>query len=147
MPMRIKIKEPEPYDDTRNTKLLDNFCWDSEQYLDLNASSNEAKVNIAAMFLRGTAKLWWRNRVEDLVAGKIVEKIENLAKMKATLKAQFGPKKQAWIARNQLLALKHASKIESLHQGVHRAHVGDQRHARRRKTFPLHEWFGAMDAE
>jgi hypothetical protein len=34
MPMRIKIKEPEPYDGTHNAKLLGNFCWDIEQYLE-----------------------------------------------------------------------------------------------------------------
>jgi hypothetical protein len=40
MPMRIKIKEPEPYDGTHNAKLLGNFCWDIEQYLEqLNESS------------------------------------------------------------------------------------------------------------
>jgi hypothetical protein len=62
MPMRIKIKEPEPYDGTCNAKLLGNFCWDIEQYLEqLNKSSNKAKVNVVAMFLTGTAKLWWRN--------------------------------------------------------------------------------------
>jgi hypothetical protein len=30
MSMRIKIKEPEPYDDTHNAKLLGKFCWDIE---------------------------------------------------------------------------------------------------------------------
>ena len=33
-PMRIKVKEPEPFDGTRNTKLLGIFCWDVEQHLD-----------------------------------------------------------------------------------------------------------------
>jgi hypothetical protein len=62
MPMRIKIKEPEPYDGTHNAKLLGNFCWDIEQYLEqLNESLDEAKVNVAMMFLTGTTKLWWRN--------------------------------------------------------------------------------------
>jgi hypothetical protein len=43
----------------------------------LNGSSDEAKVNAIEMFLTGTAKLWWRNQVEDLAAGRIIEKIEN----------------------------------------------------------------------
>jgi hypothetical protein len=79
----------------------------------LNESSDEAKVNVATMFLTGTTKIWWRNRVEDLAAGRIIEKIENWVEMKATLKAQFGPGNQAWITRNQLLALKHAGKIQA----------------------------------
>jgi hypothetical protein len=33
--------------------------------------------------------------------------------MKAALKAQFGPGNQAWITRNQLLALRHTGKIHS----------------------------------
>jgi hypothetical protein len=65
------------------------------------------------MFLIGTAKLWWKNRVEDLVAGRTTEKIENWAEMKAALKAQFGLRNQAQMTRNQLLALRHAVKIQS----------------------------------
>jgi hypothetical protein len=75
--------------------------------------SDKAKVNVAMMFLTGTTKLWWRNQVEDLVAGRTIEKIENWAEMKATLKAQFGLGNQAWITRNQLLALKHTGKIQA----------------------------------
>ena len=33
-PMRIKIKEPNTYDGTCDAKLLGNFYWDAEQYLD-----------------------------------------------------------------------------------------------------------------
>jgi hypothetical protein len=53
----------------------------------LNESSEEAKVNSTKMFLEGIAKIWWRNRVEDLAVGRIVEKIENWAEMKEALKA------------------------------------------------------------
>jgi hypothetical protein len=51
--------------------------------------------------------------VEDLEAGRIIEKIENWEEMKETLKAQFGLGNQAWITRNQLLALKHIGKIQA----------------------------------
>jgi hypothetical protein len=53
--MRIKIKEPKPYDGTHNAKFLGNFCWDIEKYLEqLNGSLDEAKVNnVIAMFLIG----------------------------------------------------------------------------------------------
>jgi hypothetical protein len=85
------MKEPEPYDGTQNAKMLGNFCWDMEQYLEqMNGSPEEAKVNVVVMYLTGTVKLWWRNRVEDLAAGRITEKIENWTEMKATLKTQFG---------------------------------------------------------
>jgi hypothetical protein len=72
MSMRINIKEPEPYDENHNAKLLGHFCWDIEYYLEyLNGSSDKAKVNIAVMFLIGTTKIWWRNRVEDLDVERI----------------------------------------------------------------------------
>jgi hypothetical protein len=32
--MRIKIGELEPYDDTHNAKLLGEFYWDVEKYLE-----------------------------------------------------------------------------------------------------------------
>jgi len=34
MSMRIKIKEPDPYDSTCNANFLGNFCWDIEQCLE-----------------------------------------------------------------------------------------------------------------
>jgi hypothetical protein len=51
--------------------------------------------------------------VEYLVVGRTIEKIEKWEEMKEALKAQFGPGNQAWIARNNLLALKHAGKIQA----------------------------------
>jgi hypothetical protein len=51
--------------------------------------------------------------VEDLAAGRTIEKIKNWAEMKEALKAQFGLGNQAWITRNQLLALKHTGKIQA----------------------------------
>lgn len=88
MSMRIKIKEPDPFDGTHNNKLFGNLYWDIEQYLEqLNGSSGKAKVNVAMMFLIGTAKLWWRNRAEDLTTRRTLEKIKNWAEMKEALKA------------------------------------------------------------
>lgn len=76
-PMRIKVKESEPFDGTRDDKLLGNFCWDVEKYLDqMNGCSEETKVNVASMFLKGTVKLWWRTRAEDLASGRNVTRIE-----------------------------------------------------------------------
>jgi hypothetical protein len=47
MPMRIKIKELEPYDGTLNAKLLGNFCWGIELYLEqLNISSDECCCDV-----------------------------------------------------------------------------------------------------
>jgi hypothetical protein len=54
----------------------------------MNGSSDEAKVNIVAMFLIGTMKLWWREpSVGFGCLGTTMEKIENWVEMNATLKA------------------------------------------------------------
>jgi hypothetical protein len=81
--------------------MFHNFYWDMEQYLEkMSRSPNDAKVNAIDMFLIGTAKLWWRNRVKDLEFRSTNENIENWVEMKASLKAQFGLGNQAWVARN-----------------------------------------------
>ena len=108
------MKEPKPYDDTRDVKLLGNFCWDVEYYLEqMNEISKESKVNVVAMFLIGTTKLWWRNRAEDVAAGKVTKQIENSEEMKVPLKAQFGPRNQGWVTRNDLIKLKHSRRTQS----------------------------------
>jgi len=59
----------------------------------------EVKVHVFAMYLTRTMKIWWRNRVEDLVFRRIIENIENWTDMKATLKPHFSLGNQAWLAR------------------------------------------------
>ena len=79
----------------------------------MNGSSDKAKVNAVAMYLKGTMKLWWRNQVEDLVAGReVLPEINNWAEMKDALKAQFGLGNQSWLARNQLMSLKHSKRVQ-----------------------------------
>jgi len=51
--------------------------------------------------------------MEYLEVGRTIDKIENWEKMKASFMAQFGLGNQAWIARNQLLDLKHIGKIQA----------------------------------
>lgn len=67
----------------------------------MNGSLDEVKVNAAAMYLKGTMKIWWRSQAEDLVARcEVLPKINNWAEMKEVLKAQFRPGNQSWLARN-----------------------------------------------
>jgi len=79
----------------------------------MNGSSEETKVNVVAMFLTDVAKLWWRNRAEDVAVGKVLDKIENWEQMKASLKAKFGPGNQGWVARNELMQIKHTMKVQA----------------------------------
>lgn len=97
--MRVKIKKPKLYDGTRNAKMLGNFYWNLEQYLDqMSWCSDEAKVNAISMYLTWIV-MWWRTRVDDLASGRITERNSTWAEMKATLYAKFGRGNQAWIAR------------------------------------------------
>ena len=79
----------------------------------MKGSSGEAKVNVVAMFLTDTMKLWWRNRAKDVASSKIAERIENWEQMKTSLKAQFGPGNQSWVARNELMQIRHTTKIQA----------------------------------
>ena len=78
----------------------------------MNGISDEAKVNVVAMFLKGTMNLWWRNQEEDLAVERDVPRINNLTEMKEALRAQFRPGSQSWLARNQLMAFMHSSWVQ-----------------------------------
>ena len=45
--------------------------------------------------------------------GKVTEWIEDWEQMKTTLKAQFGPGNQGWIARNKLMRIRHTGRIHA----------------------------------
>jgi hypothetical protein len=50
MPMWINIKEAKPYDSTNNAKVLGNFCWDIEKYLEkMNESLDKTEVNVCSI--------------------------------------------------------------------------------------------------
>jgi len=48
-----------------------------------------------------------------LEAKRTIERIENLTKMKDSLKAQLGLGNQAWFTRNELLDLRNIGKIQA----------------------------------
>ena len=56
--LRIEIKELDSHDATHEVKLLGNFSWHIEKQLGkMGGSFDEVKVNVVAMFLKGTTKL------------------------------------------------------------------------------------------
>lgn len=59
--------------------------------------------------------------------------------MKASLKAQFGPGNQAWIARNQLLTLKHTDKIQIYIKEFLGLMLEIKDMSEEEQAFPLHE--------
>ena len=64
---RVRVPEPQSYDGMRDARELQNFLFDMEQYLRaMWTSSEEEKVSIAVMYLKGDAKLWWCVKYEDM---------------------------------------------------------------------------------
>ena len=63
--MKIKITESESYDSTHDVKMLGEFCWNVEYYFEhMNKISDEGKVNMVTMSLKGNTKIWWMKWVE-----------------------------------------------------------------------------------
>ena len=81
-----------------------------EQYLwTMRTSSEEEKVSLATMYLRGDAKLWWRVKCEDVKAGLChVDTWEDLRK---ELEAQFLPENVGEMARRKLRDLRQTGTI------------------------------------
>lgn len=83
-----------------------------EQILEkMKGCSKDTKFNAKTMYLIRTTKLWWRTRVEDLVASHITDIIETWMEFKEALYAYFVPRNQEWGARDHLRELKHTGKI------------------------------------
>jgi hypothetical protein len=107
-PSKVKVPEPHAFQGVRNSKELENFLWDMEQYFQAARISAQEQVSIASMYLTGDAKLWWRTRMhDDEIAGK--PKIEVWEVFKKELKGQFLPCNVAWLAREALKKLSHTS--------------------------------------
>ena len=67
----MRMPEPDSYGGAQDTKELENFLFDMEQYFHaMRLDSKEAKVTIATMYLIGHAKLWWQNKYEDIMVGQ-----------------------------------------------------------------------------
>eukprot|EP01018_Ginkgo_biloba_P028652 Gb_13414 [translate_table: standard] len=57
--------------DNLEVEMLENFFSDMDRYLsNLTNATEEEKLNATTMYLIGNAKLWWRTRMEDALAGR-----------------------------------------------------------------------------
>lgn len=54
---KAKVLELNPFSGVRNTKELENFIWDMEQYLRAAHVPDGKQVNIISMYISGDAKL------------------------------------------------------------------------------------------
>ena len=59
VPPNVRVPKPKGFIGNRNTKELENFLWDMEQFFRAAHIPNGKKVSITNMYLTGEAKLWW----------------------------------------------------------------------------------------
>jgi len=112
----VKVKEPESYDGVRSAKILGNFLWDMEQYLErLNLTKGEAQVKVAAQFLTNDAKMWWRRRA-DQVANGSAEDITSWDDMKKAMQTHFSPQDETWEARSRIKYIKQTGSLQTYQQ-------------------------------
>ena len=109
-PEKVRVPEPKTFGGARNTKDLENFLWDMEQYFIAARIPVGEQVTITTMYLTGDTKLWWRTRTsDDAAAGR--PKIESWEILKKELKDQFLPLNTTWMARESLKKLKQTGSV------------------------------------
>ncbi|KAK3008637.1 hypothetical protein RJ639_013446 [Escallonia herrerae] len=107
---RPRVPEPKSYGGARDAKELENFLFDIEQYFRaIRVDSEATKVSMAAMYLVGDAKLWWRKKYTEIEDGSCV--INTWDILKRELKSQFFPENTAFNARKALLECKHTGSV------------------------------------
>ncbi|KAK2979457.1 hypothetical protein RJ640_015086 [Escallonia rubra] len=107
---RPRVPEPKSYGGARDAKELENFLFDIEQYFRaIRVDSEVTKVSMAAMYLVGDAKLWWRKKYAEIEDGSCV--INTWEILKRELKNQFFPENTAFNARKALLECKNTGSV------------------------------------
>ncbi|KAK3000522.1 hypothetical protein RJ639_020946 [Escallonia herrerae] len=107
---RPRVPEPKSYGGASDAKELENFLFDIEQYFRaIRVDSKATKVSMAAMYLVGDAKLWWRKKYAEIEDGSCV--INTWEILKRELKSQFFPENTAFNARKALLECKHTGSV------------------------------------
>ena len=67
----MRVLEPRSYGGARDTKELEIFLFDMEQYFHaIRLGLKKARVTITTMYLIGDAKLWQRTKYEDIMVGQ-----------------------------------------------------------------------------
>lgn len=106
---KMKAPKPKDYSGTRDSKEVDNFVFDMEQYFRICQLDDNMKVDTATMHLTDDAKLWWRTKHGDIEAGRI--KIDTWEEFKKELKDQFYPENTDFVARRRLMDIKQTGSI------------------------------------
>ena len=107
---KLKFPDPKPFKGNRDTKELENFIFDVEQYFKATtACTDDIKVTVASMHLIDDAKLWWRTKVQDIENGLCT--IDSLEDLKRELRDQFFPENVEHMTMEKLITLKQTGSI------------------------------------
>ncbi|KAK3042992.1 hypothetical protein RJ639_000969 [Escallonia herrerae] len=107
---RPRVPEPKSYGGARDANELENFLFDIEQYFRaIIVDSEVTKVSMAAMYLVGDAKLWWRKKYAEIEDVSCITNTWDI--LKHELKSQFFPENTALNMRKALLECKHTGSV------------------------------------
>ncbi|GJR30116.1 putative retrotransposon gag domain, aspartic peptidase domain protein [Tanacetum coccineum] len=64
---KVEIPKPSPFMGRREARVVDDFLWEMEQYMEgVNIVDDASKIKTATRYLKDTMTLWWRRRYEDI---------------------------------------------------------------------------------
>lgn len=125
---RVKPKEPESYEGTRESKVLENYLYDTEQFfVSAKITTDAKKVFHASMFLVKDAKLWWRNYLDDVVSNCNTFTVQTWGDFKTAIQKRFLPLNTEWKARQAVDNLKHTEIVREYIK-THRALMLEIKH-------------------
>ncbi|XP_070014677.1 uncharacterized protein [Nicotiana sylvestris] len=102
---KIEAPKPSVFKGVCDAQEVENFLWHLENYLRHGkVRDDEAKINIAVLYLSETVMLWWRRKIDDVDKGLCT--ISTWDQFKAEFKRHFFPNNVLYEARRKLRELK-----------------------------------------
>ncbi|KAL4568597.1 hypothetical protein LXL04_024212 [Taraxacum kok-saghyz] len=108
---RVEAPKPTKYEGKRDPKVLDEFFWSVECYLNtIGIKDDKMKIDTAVLYLSENAALWWRRKHGEIEKGLC--KMDSWEEFKRQLKRQFCPHNATEMAMKKLRGLKHTCSIK-----------------------------------
>ncbi|KAL4590921.1 hypothetical protein LXL04_003868 [Taraxacum kok-saghyz] len=108
---RVEAPKPTKYEGKRDPKVLDEFFWSIECYLNaIGVKDDKTKIDTAVLYLSENVALWWRRKHGEIEKGLC--KMDSWEEFKRQLKRQFCPHNATEMAMKKLRGLKHTGSIK-----------------------------------
>nr|VVW82861.1 unnamed protein product [Nymphaea colorata] len=109
-PTRVDVQRPAKYNGTQDSRVIDNFLFQVEYYLDLQGvMGDDLQVKTAAMLLEGDAVTWWRRKKLDIQKG--ICTIDTFDDFQRELRTYFMPPNATRHAYRMVGELKHTGSL------------------------------------